>query len=340
MRAAVWLRTSCHVDQKRSNGLTTKDSQIGRSRFSRGERQSHIVTYDYLLLAILALIWGASFMLQKVAVQEVQPVTMTAWRQIIAALVFVGVLAMARIDVRLSLRDHVLLLLSAILGTALPFSLISIGVTQIDSGLAAILMGAMPLLTILLAHFMTADEPLNTAKLFAVCIGIFGLLVLFWPSLASGVGGNLQAKLLVTLAAFCYSLNSIVTKRILHIEAPVAMGLIVAWSVVILVPASLIIEDQDWSLPGPAVSFAIVALGIFPTALAAFLMYEIIGRQGAGFFSQINLLVPLTGVFTGMIVLGERLDWNAWLALLIILCGVVVSRNWNASRTARPRERP
>jgi drug/metabolite transporter (DMT)-like permease len=309
-------------------------SPIAKSKFSRGERQNIVSSYDYFLLFLLALIWGSSFMMQKIAVSEVAPITMTAWRQMIAAVLFVLILLFAKMRVKATAYEHFLLFMSAILGTALPFSLISYGVTQIDSGLAAILMGAMPLVTIVLAHFTSQDEPLNLTKLLAVGIGIFGLIVLFWPSLILGATDNVKAQTLVMLAAICYAVNSIITKKIIHLEAPIVMAIIVLWSVVILVPAALMFENQTWTMPGIEVSAAIVVLAVFPTLVAAFLMYEVIGRQGAGFFSQINLLVPISGVFMGLIFLGERLSWNAWAALAIILCGVAVSRRWNSTRKA------
>ena len=135
-------------------------SPIAKSKFSRGERQNIVSSYDYFLLFLLALIWGSSFMMQKIAVSEVAPITMTAWRQMIAAVLFVLILLFAKMQVKATAYEHFLLFMSAILGTALPFSLISYGVTQIDSGLAAILMGAMPLVTIVLAHFTSNDEAL------------------------------------------------------------------------------------------------------------------------------------------------------------------------------------
>ena len=102
----------------------------------------------------------------------------------------------------------------------------------------------------------------------------------------------------------------------------------------------LLLETPPAHLPGTAASWSIVLLAIFPTVAAAFLTYALIARQGAGFFGQINLLVPLAGVFWGTLILAEKLPWNAWLALCVILGGIAVSRNWNANRKAvRPFHR-
>lgn len=301
-----------------------------RSRLSRGARQAQVQPYDYLLLALLALVWGGSFMLQKIAVAEVPPVTMTAMRQAVGALFMAALLVFAGNRLHASLREHFLMFVSAILGTVLPFSLIATGIKTIDSGLAAILMGAMPLVTIVLAHYITHDEKLNRHKVVAVGLGISGLIVLFWPALAGGIGRGVIAQLLVLGAAVCYALNSLVTKRLVHLDAPGLLGIIIFWSVVLLIPMALIVEPGAFVMPTLGTSVSIIGLGIGPTAIAAFWMYELIARQGAGFFGQINLLVPITGVFMGFVFLGERLAWNAWLALAIILAGVFVSRNWNS----------
>ena len=295
---------------------------------------------DYGLLVGLAMIWGGSFLMQKVAVAEVPPVTLTAARQVLGAAIFAAIMFFAGTRIQASWREHALMFLSAIFGYALPFSLISTGLQKIDSGLAAILMGASPLVTIMLAHFVTEDEKLNASKLMAVGLGIAGLIILFWPALVSGVTQNLSSQLIVFCGAICYAINSLITKRLIHLDVSMLMGMVVFWSAAILLPAALVLETPPAHLPGIAASLSIMLLAIFPTVAACFLMYALISRQGAGFFGQINLLVPLAGVFWGTLILAEKLPWNAWLALCVILGGIAVSRNWNANRKAvRPFHR-
>lgn len=289
---------------------------------------------DYGLLVGLAMIWGGSFLLQKVAVAEVLPITLTAARQVLGAVIFAVIMFWAGTRIWATPREHGLMFLSAIFGHALPFSLISTGLQKIDSGLAAILMGAMPLVTIVLAHFVTHDEKLNANKLMAVGLGIAGLVILFWPALVSGVTQNLSSQLIVFCGAICYAINSLITKRLIHLDVSMLMGVIVFWSAVILLPAALVLETPPTQFPGTAASLSIVLLAALPTVAACFLMYALIARQGAGFFGQINLLVPLAGVFWGTLILAEKLPWNAWLALCVILGGIAVSRNWNANQKA------
>ena len=70
----------------------------------------------------------------------------------------------------------------------------------------------------------------------------------------------------------------------------------------------------------------LVLLGIFPTALGTLMIFTIVERQGAGFLSQINFLVPVFGVLWAVLLISETLPANAWYALLIILAGVAIAR--------------
>jgi len=77
---------------------------------------------------------------------------------------------------------------------------------------------------------------------------------------------------------------------------------------------------------------AIVVLAIGPTALATLIILNIIDRSGASFLSQINFMVPLSGVFLAWLFLDEILPTNAWVALFIILTGIALSRLGNDKR--------
>ena len=141
---------------------------------------------DYTMLCVLAAIWGGSFMLLRIAVVEVPPVMTTALRQGVAAVVFVAIAVSAGERLRASRSDHLVIILPAFFGMALPFSLINWGLQELTAGFAAILIGLMPLMTIVLAHFTTHDEKMNLQKVVGVVFGILGLVVLFWPDLVGG----------------------------------------------------------------------------------------------------------------------------------------------------------
>jgi drug/metabolite transporter (DMT)-like permease len=283
-------------------------------------------TPDYLLLVALATIWGSAFLLSKIAVAEVPPITITLIRQVIAVVLLFAFAAGARRWFRPSGRDHAFMVLCALTGTVLPFTLINWGVAVIDSGLAAILMGFMPLVVLILAHFVTDDEKMTLPKVAGVVLGLIGLAILFWPQLKAGFGQDLVRQIAVLGAAFSYGVNALSTKRLVGRPPFALMAFITAWSLVILLPAAFLFETPLSIDPSFGGTMALTALGIFPSAVGALFMVAIIKRQGASFFGQINLLVPVAGVLLAVILLGEQPGLHALVALAIIFSGIMVAR--------------
>jgi drug/metabolite transporter (DMT)-like permease len=280
---------------------------------------------DYARLLLLAAIWGSSFLFIKIAVESVPAVPMTTIRIGFAALLM---LALARAWGESLPTDPKLwafILLAGLFGNALPFTLISWGEEQIDSGLAAILMAPMPLTTLLLAHLFT-EEKLNAGKLAGVGLGIAGLVVLIGPESLTRLGDDTVRQLAVAAAGCCYAVNAVASKWLtggsrLGMTAAVMMA-----SIVFMLPLSLL-NPAAWSFAPSALSLtAIVVLAVMQTAIGTLLMLGIVARQGASFFSQINFLIPLFGVMWGALILAERPSPNAVAALALILAGVAVAR--------------
>ncbi len=280
---------------------------------------------DYMLLVALAAIWGGSFMLIKLAIDTVPPVTVTAARVVVGALLFVAIVIASGRRLPTGRRFWVTATLSGFFGLALPFSLISWGEARIDAGLAAILMAGMPLMTLILARF-AANEPFTLNKLIGVGLGIVGLVILIGPEKLAALGGDTARQLAVLGASFCYAVNAVVTKRIAGGDPYAVSAAILLAGMAMLVPASLVLE-APWTLhPAGVAWLALVLLGFFPTGFASLILLAILRRQGAGFFAQINFLVPIFGVAWGFAILSERPPASALMALAVILAGVAISR--------------
>ncbi|WP_099864686.1 DMT family transporter [Pararhizobium haloflavum] len=283
-------------------------------------------TIDYGLLLLLASLWGGSFILIKIALSEMPPATITAARLVLGA-VFLGLIARVTGGGRLS-RDGstiALILLVGLVGNAAPFGLIAWGEELVDAGLASILMGIMPIATLVMAHVF-ANETLTFRKLIGVSIGFLGLVVLVGPALLRDLGQDGIRQLAILAAAICYGISAILTRRLIG-QPRLALGAAILGAGALgIVPIALAFE-QPWLLaPGGQTLLAVLLLGIFPTAVAALLVFQVIDRQGAGFFGQVNLLVPIMGVFWAIVILGEMPQPRAWLALFLILVGIAVAR--------------
>jgi drug/metabolite transporter (DMT)-like permease len=291
---------------------------------------------DLALLALLAAIWGASFMFIKVAVETIPPLTIVAGRVALGAALLLAV-ARAR-GVRLP-RDRATwarCAAIAAIGNVAPFALIAWGEARIDSALAAILMSTVPLATVLLAHLLTRDERLSLDKAAGVAVGLAGVAVLIGPGALSGLGDRLLGQLAVVLAACGYALAGIVARGLAGQSAAATGAAVLSVAASVAVPGSLLL-DRPWTLqPSAQALGAVAVLGLLCTGAAYLILFRLVTRVGATFLSLNNYLVPLFGVLWGALLLGERLPPRALGALALILAGIAVTQV-AARRLARRR---
>lgn len=285
---------------------------------------------DYCLLLGLALIFGNSFVFTAIALSDIPPITLAFGRLILAAACMVCLMKIWRQRLPALGKTWIYVIAAAFFGYAFPFALVSWGQVRVDAGLAAIFMAVMPLITVVLAHLTTSDEKLNWYTSVGVVFGLVGVIVLMGWDKLGGVGDDMLRQYAILLAAVCYAINAIVTKKLVHVERVPMMVVLLFVSAFMLLPFSVGFE-QPWQVQLTTKSLgSLFALALGPTALATLIILTLIDRQGASFLSQINFLVPLAGVFFGWLFLSELLPPNAWFALAIILVGIALSRRGSA----------
>ncbi len=289
---------------------------------------------DYLLLGGLALIFGFSFILTNVAVQSVAPISVATSRLLLASVVLFPLMRFYGQHLPGRGRVWLFIVAAAMFGYAIPFALISWGQVKVDAGLTAILMAVMPLMTVLLAHVTTRDEKMNRYKFIGVLCGLLGVVVLIgWDKLGQ-LGDSMLRQYAIALAALCYAINAIITKRLTDIPRLSMVCALLLVATILLLPFAIGIE-QPWNATIEANSIvAIIVLALGPTALATLILLSIVARQGASFLSQINFLLPLCGVLMAYLFLDETLPTSAWVALCIIMVGIGLSRMGDVLRAS------
>lgn len=287
---------------------------------------------DYLLLVVLALIFGASFLFTSIAVESVAPLTVAASRLFLAALLIYPLMKINGQSLPGMGKLWIFIIASAFFGNAMPFSLVSWGQVKVDAGLTAIFMAVMPLMTVLLAHVVTQDEKMNRYKLVGVLCGLVGVIVLIGWDRVGQLGDDLVRQYAIAAGALCYSVNAIVTKKLTAIPRLSMIFALLLSASLMLLPFALFIEQPWDASPNTNSLMALVALAIGPTAIATLMILVIIDRRGASFLSQINFLVPLSGILLANVFLDEILPARAWLALFIIMMGIALSRLGNRVR--------
>lgn len=282
---------------------------------------------NFLGLLFLASLWGPSFLFIKVAVQEIPPLTMAGCRVGLAALLLFAILKMQGQQVsnhRRGVWKHYAF--AGAVGNAVPFVLFNWGELHIDSAVASILNGTTPLFTLLIAHFFTKDDRLTRNKMTGAFIGFGGLVLLVGPALLAGVKASSLGLLAVTGAALCYGIVIVYSRRYLRgLPGLVAPAAQLGYAALFLTPLSLLFE-RPLSLPMPSwpALGSLLALTVLGTSIAFVVYFRLLETTPASQLSMVTYLVPVFGILLGVMVLDERLAWNAYAGCAMILLGVMV----------------
>tara|TARA_B110000908_G_scaffold109351_1_gene128274 strand:+ start:5455 stop:6366 length:912 start_codon:yes stop_codon:yes gene_type:complete len=287
---------------------------------------------NWLSILALGVIWGGTFMVVSIALQGYGPLTVACARTTLgAAALLVLMRALNRPLPSFDGRMWKYLIVIGLLNTALPFALLSWGQQYVPSAFAGISMAALPLFVLPLAHIFT-DEKLSTRNLVGVTLGFVGAVVLIGPSiLRIGSGWEPLGQIACIAAALSYAISSIMTRRCPPIDPITMAALLLVVGAIALIPAMLIVEGVP-NIADRTSTIAIIFLGIVPTALAALLRVYTIRSAGAVFLTLVNYQVPVWSMIFGAWILSEILPLRFFIALGLIMFGLIISQ-WSSLRT-------
>jgi drug/metabolite transporter (DMT)-like permease len=280
---------------------------------------------DWLILGILAVIWGGAFFFIGVAVRHVPPLTYVWLRLSIAALAMWAFLWFRGERLGLPPKVWGSILLLALLNNAIPFVLFGWSQTHIASGLASILNATTPIWGVVVAHFLTRDERMSPRKIAGVLLGFGGVATMIGPALLSKLGSSALPQLACVAAALCYALAAVWARRFRKMglsPMSVTTGQLSAGALMML-PVAFIV-DEPWTHAFPPLSAwgAIVALALFCTAFGYVLYFRLIDSSGATNALLVTLLVPPVAILLGALFLGETLAAQDFLGLGLIAFGL------------------
>jgi drug/metabolite transporter (DMT)-like permease len=298
---------------------------------SRPYTRSQLIAVSLALI----LIWGSAFNFVGVAVDHISPNWLVGWRLCIAA-VLLTVWTYATGQRLPPLRDTRWVWYGGLglSGAVIPFLLMAYGQLTVDSGLTAVIVGAMPLITILLAHFFT-DEKLTVMKVLGFVIGFLGVAVLFLPdNFAVGLTRDWIPQLVILAAAFCYAFTTVAAKRAPETNAVVGSAIMMIIAAIAGV-ASAQILDPGGHVPDAMALIMIILLGLGSTGVATILYLDFVDRAGPSAMARLNYFPPVVSVIFGVWFLSEPFTWKLIAAFVIIVIGMMVSR-LKSSRSPTP----
>ncbi len=280
---------------------------------------------DIIEMFLLSAVWGASFILIKLAGDDLPPVWVAVGRLAFGAAFLWIALRLGRHRLP-PLRLLPPLLLVAILNNAIPFCLFPWGERTVPSSIAAILNATTPIWALLLGLVVgTARATWRT--IVGVVLGFLGVLGVVYGHTAAITGGSsakgyLLGVTLIGVASFSYGAGAVLAKRWLQGVQPVVIATFqLTLAGVVLLPLAAF-------GPHPAAlhwksAVAVTVLGVLGSGLAYLLFFRLLANISSTRTVAVTYLLPIWGLFWGFIA-GEEIRWTALAGVAVVLAGLTL----------------
>lgn len=283
---------------------------------------------SWLVFALLAIIWGSSFILMKVGLRAFTPYQVASLRMLFAGIILLPFAYKALR--RIPNKQMGLVIFSGILGNFIPAYLFCIAETQIDSSLAGILNSLTPMFTIIVGVVIFKVQT-SMVKVIGMVIGFIGLSIL----LAAGKDvsfHNLSYASLVLLATLFYGINVNIVGRYMQQlgslnVASIAFAFLIIPSAFVLYMTGFFTNEFSSVLVQQAL-LASGVLGVVGTSIATILFYYLVKQAGMLFGSLVTYGIPVVAVAWG-IYFGDSLNLIQIACLGVILLGVYIVNRGN-----------
>ncbi len=286
---------------------------------------------EFLLLGLLALLWGSSYLCIKVAVAEIPPITLIALRVTGAAL-FLGAVMWLRNDkLPRDVRTWRMLFLQAVFNSIGAWTILAWGQQFVDTGPASVLNSTSPIFVFLFTALITRHEALSGCKLLGALVGFSGVVLIVGVDALRGLGTQVAGQLAALAGAVLYACAAIYGKRFSHLAAVTSAAGAMICATVTLVPLAFIVE-RPWAIkPSFAAIAAVSALSILCTGVALLLYFRLVRTIGSMGVASQSYLRAGVGVLLGMALLGETMTLPIALGIAAAILGVALI-NWPARK--------
>jgi drug/metabolite transporter (DMT)-like permease len=304
-------------------------------------RTPSLTGHDWGILAILALVWGSSFLLIELGLTGFGPLTLVFLRIALAVPLMLVAMRVAGQLLPRDARSWWQLTIIGFFNLAFSQALFFWAQTRIDSSLASILNATVPLWGVVMAHYFTADERATRAKVLGVLVGFSGLVVMVGPGALAGVGQDVPAQLACLLATACFAAAAVYARRLsAHVQPLAAATGQMITAAVMLAPLPLLFESPFAAVPPATAIAALLTLALVGTSFTYLLYFRLIATAGASNAMLIALLMPPVAIVLGVLLLNESLSGGQVAGMALILAGLIIIDGRLFARLAPARPVP
>lgn len=291
-----------------------------------------------LYLAILSVLWGASFLLIQIASKSMPPLAFASARMLIGAVALYAFIRVQGQEMPRIGRVWFAFLVLGLFNALLPAALFAFAEKEISSGLTSVLNSTVPIMTVILAHFLT-DEVLTADRAVGVGVGFAGVLIVLLPTLDSGMASGASGPIAVLLASLFMALAAIYAHKYLKgiDPAKTATGMM-ATAAFAGIPLTLLFENPAAIRPTRESLIALAVLGVLCSAIAFLLYYWLIANRGATFASLVMFTQPPLAIIFAAIFVGTTVQWTTIAGMIVILLCIAIMNGFFDRFLRQPHE--
>jgi drug/metabolite transporter (DMT)-like permease len=282
--------------------------------------------FDWLVFLALGFFWGSSYLFIKIGVDHgLQPFTLIMFRLAIGFALLATVVALAREPLPRDPRMYGHLFVMGVVNIAIPFSLITFAEQTVDSSLAAVINGAVPLFVIVVAAIFLKGETITLNRVAGLAIGFVGVAILVGFDIADLGSANALGELALIGSTLSYAGGAVYSKAHIHGLRPMIPAVFqVFFGLLVISVLAFLTEHPLAAVPAPEAIFAVIWLGLLGSGLAYLAFFRILGRWGATRTSMVAYLLPVFGIVLGAIVLSEPIAPSTLLGTVLVIGGIAL----------------
>ena len=273
---------------------------------------------NWFLFIFVGFLWGIPYLLIKVAVEELSPTIIVLSRVVIGSAILIP-MAMRRGSLMPAIKAWRYVIPYAIGEMIGPWFLITAAEEKMTSGLAGLLVATVPIWATLIASLHGDKTVWQSKRLIGILIGFIGIVLVVGIESLSG-RQSIVAIFMILIAAIGYAWAvTMVTSKIPHIE-PISINAVAMVFTVIVYLPFLFLYMPD-KVPSTEALGSVIILGLFPTALAFILFFQLIKDIGTARGSLVTYLNTAFAVMLGVIILNEPFTLGIAIGLPLVLIG-------------------
>jgi drug/metabolite transporter (DMT)-like permease len=296
---------------------------------------------DWLIFLLLGFFWGSSYLFIKIGVDHgLQPFTLITFRLLIGFILLAVVVAFAREPLPRDPRMYGHLAVMGTINIAIPFGLITFAEQTVDSSLAAVINGAVPLLVIVIAAIFLKGETITVNRLAGLAVGFVGVALIVGLDITDLSSSSAIGELALLGSTLSYACGAVYARAHVHGLRPMIPALFqVFFGLVVTSVLAFTFEHPLAAVPAPEAIFAVVWLGLLGSGLAYLAFFRTLQRWGATRTSLVAYLLPVYGIALGTLVRSEPISWTTLAGTGLIIAGIALVNARVGNRPLFARER-